>query len=136
MINLTKIKPLSLAQTIYHLLETKEILVDYGDNILLSHRESDLVEIVRDLKKIIEKKKNEFFEFYKIILIELLDELLGLIKPKIQTLSYKKEVEIVENVKRIIRIIYTSNSYEEISSLANEFKANVLFSIYELIKGE
>ncbi|MEM5881980.1 MAG: hypothetical protein QXS69_00745 [Candidatus Aenigmatarchaeota archaeon] len=134
-VNLGDIEPIAYCIVIKELLDSSRFLKGFGDNILMKFQikeiEENIRKIRRELLSNIENKKH--FTGIKTLLLDLLDRVLSM-SGRYSSINYALTSELQNNIKKIIKNVANSESFEDLQKLYEEFNRNVFLVVYKLFQ--
>ncbi|MEM0243491.1 MAG: hypothetical protein QXT34_03555 [Candidatus Aenigmatarchaeota archaeon] len=134
-VNLGDIEPIAYCIVIKELLDSNRFLKGFGDNILMKFQikeiEENIRKIRRELLSNIENKKH--FTGIKTLLLDLLDRVLSM-SGRYSSINYALTSELQNNIKKIIKNVANSESFEDLQKLYEEFNRNVFLVVYKLFQ--
>ncbi len=129
-----ELKPLAICLCIEFLLDTKRLKHEFCDNIFSVLKDERLKRDLYEVKKkLIFGKEDIFLSGYKFCLINLFDELVGILEKEFKPFNLSKTNQILQVCKNLISLI-KDGDFKEIERSSKDFKVNVLFPLTELIK--
>ena len=118
-LTLADITPISLCIVTQELFDTKRFQQNFGDNLILRAKDKDFESILLPVKRehnSLGTQKN-FLEGYKVIVINNINKILGLVSSRYSYINYKSVESIVNTGKDLITKVKFADNFNEIAGL-------------------
>lgn len=130
-----ELNALELSNIVDELLKTKRFRYNFCDNIILSLKVRDLSQELMPVKRKLEMlSPREIVESYKLVLLYLMDLLIEKVQ-RFKAKNFNLTNSVMNEIIRLMRLIWQAHDFEEIQELEPEFKSNVQHQIYKLMRG-
>lgn len=133
-LTLHDIKPIGLCISTQELFDTKRFLLNYCDNLVLRGDDVKLKNKLTTIRRELNSMRGQvkFLEGYKAILISNIDKIMALVDSRYAKTFLEDVQTVKKSGRKIIEKILDANSFEEIMSLENDFKSNIVLPTYRL----
>jgi len=128
------IKPIGLCITTQELFDTKKFLLNYCDNCLLRSGDPHLINKINALKRDMNsiRTQTKFLDGYKTVIINNIDKIIALVESRYAK-TFSDDVQLVkQSGKNLIEKVMNATSFDEIATLEDVFKSNIVLPTYRL----
>jgi len=133
-VTMHEIAPLGLCMITEEMLDAKRFLLNFCDNIIIRSEDqrlkSQLTTIKKELNAI--RTQPKFFEGYKAVILNNIDRIINLTKSRFEKIDFKIVGSVINDGKEIMKKVLNAQSFDELMSLAPEFKRKITLKVYEL----
>ena len=130
-----ELNALELSNIVDELLKTKKFRYNFCDTIILGLKVKDLSKELMPVKRKLEMlSPREIVDSYKLVILYLMDLLIEKVQ-RFKTKNFNLTNNVLNEIIRLMRLIWQAHNFEEIQELEPEFKSNVQHQIYKLMRG-
>lgn len=133
-VTMHEIAPLGLCMVTEEMLDAKRFLLNFCDNTIIRSEDqrlkSQLTAIKKELNAI--RTQPKFFEGYRAVILNNIDRIINLTKSRFEKMDFKIVGHVVNDGKEIMKKVLNAQNFDELMSLAPEFKRKITLKVYEL----
>lgn len=133
-VTMHEVAPLGLCMITEDMLDAKRFLLNFCDNLIIRGDDQRLKSRLTDIKKELNaiRTQQKFFEGYRAVILNNIDRIINLTKSRFERVDPKIVGSVVNDGKDMMRRVLNTQSFEELTRLAPEFKRKITLRVYEL----